>query len=379
MHKYLLLTETKMMHFLKAGALMDIRIYVAAFLVSFLTVIIATPLLIRASHKAGLVDRPNERKVHTTAIPRTGGIAIVCGVILGLIMFPVSFPNFKGVAIGSAVIILVGIIDDIYTLPPLYKLAGQIVAAIIPIAYGVTISKFMLPFYGEVNFDVMRYVITFVWIIIVTNSINLIDGLDGLAVGISTIALAIMLLFAFAQQQYMLVGYIVLLIGSNVGFLVYNFHPAKIFMGDVGSLFLGYTISLLSILGFFKGVALTSLLIPVIMLAIPLSDTFFAVVRRVGDKKGIMKPDKSHLHHCLMRIGYSHRRTVLILYGAAILFGTVALFFPYYNYRAAIVLFLILLFFIELFAEIIGLTGRKTNPVLRLLRKIGLLLPDKRT
>ncbi|WP_034671512.1 MraY family glycosyltransferase [Ectobacillus panaciterrae] len=352
---------------------MDVRVYIAYFLVSFLAAVIVTPLIIRLSYRFRLVDRPNERKVHTREVPRIGGIAIVSGVLAGLVIFRFSFPGLTGIAFGSLVIIITGIIDDIYTLSPIHKLMGQIVAAVIPISFGITISKFMLPFYGEINLDIMSYVITFLWIIIVTNSINLIDGLDGLAVGVSTIALTIMLFFAVSQQQYFLIGYIVLLIGSNIGFFVYNFHPAKIFMGDVGSLFLGYTISLLSIVGFFKGIALTSVLLPVIILAIPLSDTFFAIVRRMLSKQNIMKPDKSHLHHCLLRLGYSHRTTVLILYGAAVLFGTFAFFFPYYNYRVAIVLFLIFLFFIEIIAEVIGLTGGRGNPILHLLRKLGIL------
>lgn len=348
----------------------DISVYVGAFLVCFVTALLATPVSIRLAYRFGIVDRPNERKVHTRAVPRIGGLVIVLGVAAGLSIFRFSFPGFSSILLGSLIIVITGIIDDIYTLPPVYKLVGQMAAAVIPISSGITISKFMLPFYGEINLDVMSYIITFLWIILVTNSINLIDGLDGLAVGVSTIALAMMLAFAVIQQQYFLIGYIVILIGSNVGFLVFNFHPAKLFMGDVGSLFLGYTISLLAIVGFFKGITLTSVLIPVIILAIPLSDTFFAIVRRTLNKQGIMKPDKLHLHHCLLRLGYSHRTTVLILYTASALFGTFAFFFPYYNYRSATVLFLIFLFVVELLAEFIGLTGTERNPLLNVLKKL---------
>jgi UDP-GlcNAc:undecaprenyl-phosphate GlcNAc-1-phosphate transferase len=358
----------------KVGVYMNEAItYITAFFVCFVVVLIATPIAIRLSYRFGIIDRPDARKVHKREIPRIGGLAIVCGVAAGLIIFDFSFPGLRYILLGSLVIVITGIIDDIYTLSPIYKLIGQIIAAVIPLSAGITISKFMLPFYGEINLDVMSYIITFVWIIIVTNSINLIDGLDGLAVGVSTIALVIMLFFAASHNQYFLMGYIVIVIGSNIGFLVFNFHPAKIFMGDVGSLFLGYTIATLSIVGFFKGITLTSVLIPVIILAIPLSDTFFAIVRRLLNRQSIMKPDKLHLHHCLLQFGYSHRTTVLILYGAAALFGVIAFVFPYYNYHFAIILFLLFLLCIELLAEVIGLTGKRRNPVLHLLKKLGIL------
>lgn len=347
-------------------------VYIVALFVCFFIALLATPLVIRLSYRFRLVDQPDARKVHKKAVPRTGGAAIVLAVTAGWMIFPVSFPGLPYILFGSFVIVLTGIIDDIYTLSPIYKLFGQMIAAIIPLSAGITISKFMLPFYGEINLDIMSYLITFIWIIFVTNSINLIDGLDGLAVGVSTIALIIMLFFAVFQHQYFLLGYIVILIGSNMGFLVFNFYPAKIFMGDVGSLFLGYTIAMLSIAGFFKGIALTSVLIPVIILAIPLSDTVFAIIRRMLNKQSIMKPDKLHLHHCLLQLGYSHRTTVLILYGAAALFGAFAFVFPYYNYRSATVLFLIFLFCIELLAEYIGLTGKRRNPILHLLKKLGI-------
>ncbi|MFX3622665.1 MAG: glycosyltransferase family 4 protein [Ectobacillus sp.] len=348
----------------------DIKIYAAAFGLSFLVAFAITPVIIRLCYRLGIVDYPNERKVHSRIMPRIGGLAIVSGVVLGLFVFRFSFPGFSAILLGSLVIIITGILDDIYTLSPLYKLAGQAAAAIIPIHGGITISKFMLPLYGEINLDIMSYIITFMWIILVTNSINLIDGLDGLAVGVSTIALTIMLFLAIVHQQYFLYGYIVILIASNLGFLVYNFHPAKLFMGDVGSLFLGYTISLLSIVGFFKGITLTSVLIPVIILAIPLSDTFFAVLRRMLNKQSIMKPDKFHLHHCLLRLGYSHRTTVLILYGAAALFGAFAFFFPYHNYRIATLMFFLLLLAIALIAEFIGLTGKRRLPFSAIWKKL---------
>lgn len=354
--------------------MLSFSVYAGAFLLCFLITFFATPFVIWLSCRLGIVDKPNERKVHTRVMPRIGGLAIVAGAAAGLLFLPVSFPGFSGIVLGSIIIIATGLLDDIYTLPALYKLIGQMAAAVVPIASGISINKFMLPFYGEINLDVTSYIITFLWIILVTNSINLIDGLDGLAVGVSTIALTIMLSIAVAQQQYFLIGYIVILVASNLGFLVFNFHPAKIFMGDVGSLFLGYSVSLISIVGFFKGIALTSVLVPIIILAIPLSDTFFAVIRRLLNRQNIMAPDKFHLHHCLMRLGYSHRTSVLILYGVGTLSGVFAFFFPYDNYRSAVLLFIIFLVLVELFAEIVGLIGKRRQPVLSLLRKLVMKL-----
>ncbi|MFD3446551.1 glycosyltransferase family 4 protein [Microbacteriaceae bacterium 4G12] len=350
----------------------DTKVYAIAFIICFLTAFLATPFIIQIAYRFGIVDRPEARKVHSKEVPRIGGIAIVLGVIVGLLAFRFSFPGLSSILLGSAVIVATGVIDDIYTLSPKYKLLGQMIAAIIPIVSGISINKFMLPFFGEVNLDVMSYVITFLWIILVTNSINLIDGLDGLAAGVSMIALTIMLFLAISQQQYFLLGYIILLMASSSGFLIFNFHPAKIFMGDVGSLFLGYSISLLSIVGFFKGITLSSVLIPVIILAIPLSDTFFAIIRRMLNRQSVMKPDKFHLHHCLLRLGYTHRTTVLILYGASIFFGTFALFFPYYDYRSATVSFFVFLIMVELLAERVGLIGKRRQPILSLLRKLGM-------
>nr|WP_279663739.1 MraY family glycosyltransferase [Ectobacillus ponti] len=339
-------------------------------MVCFFTAFFATPFIIKLSYRFGIVDRPGGRKVHAHAMPRLGGLAIAAGTAAGMLLFPFSFPGISGIMAGSLVILLTGLLDDIYTLSAKQKLAGQVVAALLPIASGVSINKFMLPFYGQIELNVTSYIITLLWILLVTNSINLIDGLDGLAAGVSTIALVIMLFIAVAQQQYFLIGYIVLLIGSSTGFLVFNFHPAKLFMGDIGSLFLGYSISLLSIVGFFKGITITSVLIPIIILAIPLSDTFFAIVRRLLNKQSIMAPDRFHLHHCLLYLGLSHRNAVLVLYGASLLFGIFAYFFPYHNYRSAIVLFLVFLFVLEVMAEVIGLIGRKRKPVLTFLKKV---------
>jgi UDP-GlcNAc:undecaprenyl-phosphate GlcNAc-1-phosphate transferase len=248
------------------------------------------------------------------------------------------------------------------------KLLGQLIAAVIVIFFGgIQIDYINIPFGGELNFGFLSIPLTIIWIVGITNSINLIDGLDGLAAGVSTIALIALAGMAFIMGDIFVIIMATMLAVSTIGFLFYNFHPAKIFMGDTGSLFLGFMISVLALMGF-KNVAFVSLVIPIIMLGVPISDTFFAIVRRLLNKQPPFSPDKSHLHHCLLNVGFTHRQTVIIIYGMASMFGLAAIVFSMAKLWGGILLITVLLIAIELFVEIIGLAGSNYRPLLNLVR-----------
>ena len=333
--------------------------------------IILTPLVIKLAFRIGAVDRPNYRKVHASVMPRIGGLAIFGAFLIGYLILRPTDEHAAGILVGAVIIIIVGFLDDMLEITAKAKLAGQLAAAVIVVTWGgLQIDFINLPFFGQFDFGYLSIPITIIWIIGITNAINLIDGLDGLAAGVSTIALISITVMAMIMGNVFVVAIAAILAASSLGFLLFNFHPAKIFMGDTGSLFLGFMISVLALLGF-KNVAVVSLVIPIIMLGVPISDTFFAIVRRIRMKQKISAPDKSHLHHCLLRSGFSHRQTVLVIYGLAILFGVAAVLFSQATVWGAILLIVVMLIAIELFVEIIGLAGTNYRPLLNLVRMIG--------
>ncbi len=345
-------------------------IYVAI-LTAFIAAIVLTPLVIRLSYRIGAVDKPNYRKVHIVSMPRIGGLAIFGAFMIGYFVMSPSDEHALGILLGAVLIILTGFLDDMIDITPKAKLVGQIGAALLAIVWGgLQIQFITLPVIGQVDFGWLSIPITVLWIVGITNAINLIDGLDGLASGVSAIALITMSVMAVIMGNTFVAMTAAILAASAIGFLFYNFHPAKIFMGDTGSLFLGYMISVLALLGF-KNVAVISLIIPIIMLGVPISDTFFAIVRRIRMKQPISAPDKSHLHHCLLRIGFSHRQTVLIIYCIAILFGIAAILFSQATVWGGIILLAVIIIAVELFVEVIGLAGTNYKPLINLVRMIG--------
>ncbi|MGE8203655.1 glycosyltransferase family 4 protein [Heyndrickxia sp. NPDC080065] len=337
----------------------------------FLLSILLTPLIGKLAVKLGITDKPNSRKVHQKNMPLIGGLAIYISFIVGyFILRPIPEHN-DGVSnplciiIGSLIIIITGILDDKYELSPKLKLLGQILAAVVVVVLGgVEINLINLPFGGKIELGFFSIPLTIFWIVAVTNAINLIDGLDGLAAGVSSIALITISGMAIIMGDMFVAVLGGILLVSTLAFLIYNFHPAKIFMGDTGALFLGYMISVLSLLGF-KNVTFISLIIPVIILGVPLSDTFFAIIRRVLNKQPFSMADKSHLHHCLLRAGFSHRQTVLIIYAMAALFGLAAIIFSMSTMWGSIILITVLLLSIELFVEAIDLVGENYKPLLK--------------
>ncbi|TWT04896.1 glycosyltransferase family 4 protein [Planomicrobium sp. CPCC 101079] len=350
--------------------------------VAFIASIVLTPVVKRLAFRLGAVDRPNFRKVHAKIMPRLGGLAIFGSFLIGYFILRPSEPAFgpaeagfipldSAILIGAFLIIITGVLDDIFEITAKAKLAGQFLAAsIIVIGGGLEISFINLPFGGELDFGYFSIPLTLIWIIGITNAINLIDGLDGLATGVSSIALMTLSVMAFIMGDMFVMTLAALLAASSLGFLFYNFHPAKIFLGDTGALFLGFMISVFALMGF-KNVTIVALIIPIIMLGVPISDTFFAIVRRLREKQPLSAADKSHLHHCLLNIGFSHSQTVLIIYGVAILFGLAALLFSQATLWGGILLVSLILIAIELFVEVVGLAGKNYRPLINFVKMFG--------
>lgn len=368
-------------------------IYIAGFIVCMGLALCLTPLVKKFAIKIGATDVPNARKVHTKIMPRLGGLAIFLAFVLGLLavlpIIPYDFTsrevNFiKALLCGGGVIVLTGALDDRFELSAKVKLLGQIAAAcIVVFGFGITVDFVNIPFnntYSSLE-SWIAIPLTIFWIVGVTNAVNLIDGLDGLAAGVSGIAIATIAVMAFLMGNTMVALLCLLLLGSIIGFLFFNFHPAKIFMGDTGSLFLGFCLALLALLGF-KQIAVVSFITPLLIIGVPLSDTFFAIVRRKLQKKPIFAPDKGHLHHCLRELGFSHRQTVLIIYGIAAFFGVLAVIQSsaalYEANWVTFVVICIMLFFLQIGAEITGLIGKTKRPVLNMLARLRLKVNQER-
>lgn len=339
-----------------------------ATLICFLASLILTPIVKKAALRWGAVDQPDHRKVHKQNMPRLGGLAIYVSFIIGLFLVMPNEPTIIWILAGSLLIIMTGIIDDIKGLRAKYKLLGQVAAACLVIVGGMDINFINLPFGGQMEFGFWSFPITLLWIVGMTNAINLIDGLDGLAAGVSTIALITISFMAFLRGDSFVFALGLICIGSTLGFLLYNFYPAKIFMGDTGALFLGYIIAVLSLLGF-KNVTFISFIIPIIILGVPISDTIFAIIRRIIHKKPLTAPDKAHLHHCLLNMGLSHRQAVLTIYSIAVMFSVAAILFSITTVWGSIMIIALVLISIEFFAEVLGLVGAEYRPLLSLMKR----------
>lgn len=290
---------------------------VVAFLVSFS----ATPMVISLAHKVNALDIPKDkRRIHKKPIPLLGGLAIFYGFIVSVLCFATIDRQTAGVLIGTVIIVTVGVIDDMTEMKAIVKLLCQIIAATVVVASGVRIEHFSNPFsafFGQpyIVFDFwVSVAVTVFWIVGICNAVNLIDGLDGLAVGVSTIASICMLALTIISNNVNAAICAAAVAGAGFGFLPYNFNPAKIFMGDTGALFLGFILACISIQGFLKLSAVLSFAIPILVLGLPIFDTVFAIVRRVSKGKSPMSPDRGHLHHRLLDMGFSQRQTVAILY-----------------------------------------------------------------
>ena len=311
---------------------MEINDVILIVLTTFIITALFIPVVKKMAEFIGAMDIPNARKVHTVPIPRLGGLGIYAGFLIGYMLFGQHSIQMNAVLIGSFIILVTGIFDDIKPVPAKYKLLGQIAgAAIIPL-YGGILLKDISAFGLYLNFGILSYPITILFIVAIINCINLIDGLDGLASGISsiyflTVGIIAMLLNNAGGLDTTLTF---IMLGSTLGFLVHNFHPAKIFMGDSGSMFLGYIIAVIALLGF-KNVTLTSFIIPILLLAIPILDTLFAILRRLINHKPLGEPDKNHLHHQLLKLKLSQKKTVIIIYIVDLLFASASIVYAVGN------------------------------------------------
>lgn len=324
-------------------------------LIAFLIALLLTPFVKRLAFRVGAVDRPDGRKVHSRVMPRMGGVAIFLAFTITILLTePITMPII-GLLAGGALILILGIFDDIIGVSPRVKLLGQIAAAGILVGFGVKISFLTNPFGGEMfSLPVLGIPLTIFWIVGVTNAVNLVDGLDGLAGGLAAIASLTLAVIGWSNDEMLIVVPAVILSASICGFLKYNFHPAKIFMGDAGSLFLGYMLAGLSVIGLTKGAAVVSVFVPILILGIPIFDTLYAIVRRFINNQPIFEADKGHLHHRLLAIGLSHRQTVYAIYGLSGLLSASAIVLTYLTTAQAFAVFVTISLLVLLGANRIG-------------------------
>lgn len=317
-----------------------------AFLLAFIVAFMATPYTIKIAKKIGAVSvEKGSRRMHNREMPKFGGPAVILGFLISVIYLIIVMSiegtinlfgteeygkKLLGMLLGIIVITITCVIDDVKTIKPLTKLAGQLLAAIIAVYFGIRIDEITLPFITtpEMN-EAFSCIITIIWIIGITNAINLIDGLDGLSSGISVIsAISLLIIFVLNNSPMIAIILITALAGALVGFLPFNFTPAKTFIGDTGSNFLGFSLSIISILGIAKTYTAVVIVLPVIVLGLPIFDTLCAIVRRLikgKSIKAVFKADNGHLHHRLVAKGFSQKQAVLILYGISAAFGIFAI------------------------------------------------------
>lgn len=352
--------------------------YIIAFIISFLVTIVSTPLVKTLALKLGAVDTPNLRRINKKAMPSMGGLSIIFGFLAGYLYLWPESDYMVAILIGVAIIAVIGIVDDKISLQPKYKLLGEIVAAVVVVGSGLHIEFVNIPFFGQIDFGWVGIPITIFWIVGITNAINLIDGLDGLASGVSSIALTTLLIMAVIDFRILAIALSVILLAGTLGFLFFNTHPAKIFMGDTGALFIGYMIAVISVSGLFKSLTLFSLIIPVIILGVPILDTSFAIIRRLLKRQKLSTPDKSHLHHYLLALGFSHRATVYIIYTISIFFAASAIILSKSVLWGSLFIIFLLLIMLQFTTEIVGIWKNRKTPLIDTVKKIVLISQDSK-
>lgn len=362
----------------------DVLVLIGALLMSLLL----TPIVRFLSIRVGVVDTPNARRINKVPMPTSGGLAIFTSfVIASLVLMPLAsngahiggqtyFQYILPVVLGGLVVTVTGFIDDVYELSPKLKMLGIVTGAIIVWAFtDFKFDSFKIPFGGPLlAFDpFLTFFLTVLWIISITNAINLIDGLDGLVSGVSIISLVTMAIVAYfflPLTNFFLTLTILILIASIAGFFPYNYHPAIIYLGDTGALFIGFMIGVLSLQGL-KNATAVAVVTPVIILGVPIMDTIVAIIRRSLSGKKFYEPDKMHLHHRLLSMGFTHRGAVLVVYGIAMLFSLISLLLNVSSRIGGVLLILGLLFALEVFIEGIEIWGERRTPLFNLLKFIG--------
>ena len=283
--------------------------------IALVIVVLLTPAVGGMARLLGVVDQPDGRRLNRRPIPRLGGLAIFLGILVPSLAFLDLTGEMRGIVIGAAVACVVGAIDDFRGLAPVPKLAGQLLAAAIPTAFGVWVDHFTFPFLGAVDLPVWVGVpLTIVWIVAVMNMVNFLDGLDGLASGVCAIAGGSFAVLALSLDKFDAAILSAIVAGACVGFLRHNFFPARIFMGDSGALVLGYTLATVAVAGLLKTASTVVLFLPLLVLAVPIIDTSFVVAKRVKSGVPVYAADRSHLHHRFVSIGFSQRRAALTMW-----------------------------------------------------------------
>lgn len=361
--------------------------YVLVLIGAFLLSLFLTPIVRSIAFRVGAVDNPNARRINKLPMPSSGGLAIFLSFLVSaLILMPKVLKGIPGVVsyfdyilpvvIAALIITATGYIDDIFELKPRTKMLGIIIGAVIVWAFtDFRFDSFKIPFGGpllEFN-SVVTFFLTVFWIISITNAMNLIDGLDGLVSGVSIISLGTMALvshFFLSQTDFYLTLTILLLIACIAGFFPYNYHPAIIYLGDTGALFIGFMIGVLSLQGL-KNSTAVSVITPVIILGVPILDTTVAIIRRKLSGRPATEADKMHLHHRLLAMGFTHRGAVLVVYGIAILFSLIALVLNVSSRVGGVLLIIGLAFALEVFIEGLEIWGVGRTPLFNTLKFIG--------
>ena len=326
-----------------------------AFIISFA----ATPIVKSFAQKVGAIDVPGEeRRVHDHPIPRMGGLAIFLGFIFSVLLFADINRQMQGILLGCVIIVATGAIDDIISLNAWVKLFMQILAAVVAVLHGVEINVLANPaLWSSKEYLILGALsipVTILWIVGITNSVNLIDGLDGLAVGVSTISSLTMLIIALVVSDSSVAIVLAALVGACVGFMPYNLNPAKIFMGDTGALLLGYVLATMSILGLFKFYAVVSFAVPLLAVAVPLFDTVFAFCRRLFKGQSPFHADRGHFHHRLIDMGLNQKQAVAVLYSISGILGLAAVLITTSGEIKALILILGFCFCAVLWAFVYG-------------------------
>ena len=341
--------------------------YMLAFVFAAITALVATPLVMILAARTGALDVPDARKVHKKPIPRIGGIGIYAAFIISMVLIRIFVElsgellwGVSGLILSGTIIMLVGVIDDYKNLPAKIKLLGQIfAAAILVIGFDVRIDFITDPFGDYIYLEWFAVPATIFWLVGLSNTINLIDGLDGLAAGVSMIA-AITIMFVALEQNVMIIAVLTAaLAGAAFGFLFFNFNPASIFMGDSGALFLGFMLAGISVIGAVKCAATIALIVPILALGLPILDTAFAIVRRYRGGVPIFRPDKGHLHHRLLGLGFTQRQAVLLMYVISALLGLSAVALTEVSSQIAIFILLIVVIAILYGAKKLGILSMR--------------------
>ena len=323
--------------------------HVLAFMIALGVALFLTPVVISFARRTGALDAPDARTVHVRPIPRIGGIGIYAAFMVSVLvqmsisdLSPELMTSLWGLLAGGTIIVAIGIIDDYRDLPAKVKLLGQIFAAcVLVIGFDVRIDVITDPLGDFIYLEYFAIPATIFWVVGLTNTVNLIDGLDGLAAGVSSIAAVTIFLVAMEEGIPFVAMITAALAGSAIGFLYYNFNPARIFMGDTGSMFLGFMLAGISVIGAVKSAATIALIVPILALGLPILDTTFAIVRRARNHRPIFKPDKGHLHHRLLAHGFTQKQAVLLMYVVSALFGLCALALTAVSTQAALLIILI--------------------------------------